>query len=72
MRGACRVTLKSAVDDRGYFAIRIGELSSTTRTYFPKAVGALFAEAPTPKRDCLEVDLEILGNDLVLPSIGGC
>ena len=69
MRGPGRLAPQSALDDSRHLCHRIGWFSSTTRSDFPQAVGALLTEARPPKRDGLEIDLQVFSNLLVLASV---
>ena len=66
MSRAGRPALQSGLNEGCHFAGRIDGLSSTPRSDLPQTLNSFLQEAPAPKSYRLEVDLEHVGNGLVL------
>ena len=71
MRRAGGFGLESCLDNGCHLVDRIGRLPSTSGSHLPQAVGTLLQEASSPERCGLKIDLEVLGDLLVLTPLGG-
>ena len=70
VRGARWPGLQSSVNNGFDLAGCIMRLASASRSNLPKTLGALLTKTTPPQRHGLEVDLQIGGNNFVLPSLG--
>ena len=71
MRRASGVGLEGCFNDGRHLVDRISCLPSPSGSHFPQAIGALLQKTRPPERCGLEIDLEGLGDLLVLPPLGG-
>jgi hypothetical protein len=65
-----RFALQRALNDGGHLRARVSGFSSTPGSHFPQTRDAFLAKTPTPERDGLKVNLQVLGNLLVLAPVG--